>query len=389
MSASTRPRSRFFWVSLTVAAVTGLLAIWGLRPFLTASQEETPTLLASVPLPGGPCSLAWSPDGTYLAAGAWGRSIGETGPGEVYVVDVAQASVMSTLKTNSWVEGVAFSPDQKWLAVATRPSIPAGAAPELILFDVPAFSPKFAAKSEIRENGFIDLTWSPDSKALHAIEAPVDNAQGKAKVRRWLVPAFTEQPVNRSLDIEGCVAIAASPDGRTLAFGEVASATNSLVIRLFDLNTGEVKTTFTVRDGFKAPRLGFTTEGKAVGVFDTNRLSWWDVATGHPASKSRFAVQPAGLSHMRSWDSVSPDGAWQARGQERHRGLGDLGWDNRAKEFGAFVDVTEIATGKTRTWRVGDSSTAPPVAFSPDGTKLAGAVKTPSGASMFIWAAPK
>jgi hypothetical protein len=64
-------------------------------------------------------------------------------------------------------------------------------------------------------------------------------------------------------------------------------------------------------------------------------------------------------------------------------------------EFGAFVKVTEIATGKTQTWRVSQSQIEPAVAFSPDGTKLAGAVSRaitqsqPSGASILIWAVPK
>ena len=49
---------------------------------------------------------------------------------EVYVVDVAKASVLTTLKAKSGVEGLAFSPDGKWLAVGTRPSIPAGTAPD-------------------------------------------------------------------------------------------------------------------------------------------------------------------------------------------------------------------------------------------------------------------
>jgi hypothetical protein len=101
-------------------------------------------------------------------------------------------------------------------------------------------------------------------------------------------------------------------------------------------------------------------------------------------------MQPAGLSDDPSHSSLSPDGSLLARGYERHRGFGDLGWDNREKEFGGFVDLTVVATAKTRVWRVSDAQLAPPaVAFSPDGTRLAGSVRQPSGGAILIWAVPK
>jgi WD40 repeat protein len=399
MSASTRRTIWFVLAPLLLVTVLGLLALWGIWSFLTPNQspnpDDTPTPLASVPLPleRGPSSLAWSADGSYVAAGTSGV------PGEVFVVDVAKASLLTKLEVKSGVEGLAFSPDGKWLAVGARPSIPAGTAPvELVVFDVPAFTARFTAKAGGTETGLIDLAWAPDSKALHAIEGPVDNALGKAEVRRWDVPAFTEQPANRAPQLDRPVALAVSPDGRTLALGEQQGAGNtSLLIRLFDVGKGAEQLSFRIDKSFHPPRLGFSADGKAVGVFDTLRLSWWDVGTGRPAQPgaARFAVQPAGLSHLRSRASVSPDGSRQAHGYERHRGLGDLGWDNRAKEFGAFDKVTQSATEKSWTWRASPSQIDPAVAFSPDGTKLAGAVSQaitqsqPSGALILIWAAPK
>jgi hypothetical protein len=89
---------------------------------------------------------------------------------------------------------------------------------------------------------------------------------------------------------------------------------------------------------------------------------------------------------------VSPDASKQARGYEKHRLFSDIGgaFDGRANEFGAFVEVTASAPAKTWTWRVGDSSEGgPAVAFSPDGTKIAGTVGHAGGASVLIWAVPK
>jgi WD domain, G-beta repeat/WD40-like Beta Propeller Repeat len=390
MSTSTRRPIWLLLVPLPLVAVLGLLVLWGLRSFSALPQVsyDTPTQLASISVPGRPNSLAWSADGSYLAAGTFG-------PGEVYVADVAKASVLTTLKTKSWVEGLAFSPDGKWLAVAARPSVPAGGAPaepaELVVFDVPAFTARLTAKAGSPENGFIDLAWAADSKSLCAIDGPVFNAQGKAEVRRWDMPAFTEQPVVRALQLKGDAALAVSPDGHTLALAFGEGETNQSLVRLFDLGGGAERSSFRADNPYQPPRLGFTADGKAVGVFDTNRLAWWDVATGRPAEPraARFAVQPAGLSGHRARASVSPDGGWVAQGYDRHRGLGDLGWDNRGEEYGGFVKVTESAPAKARTWRVSRAQDAPVVAFSPDGTRLAGTVRQPSGGAILIWAVPK
>jgi hypothetical protein len=219
------------------------------------------------------------------------------------------------------------------------------------------------------------------------------------EIRRWDLPGFTEQPANRDHGLERPVVLAVSPDGRTLALGEQRGTGNSIsLVKTFDLDKAAEGSSFTIDKSFRPPRLGFTADGKAVGVYDSQRLTWWDVKTGRSAqpSAARFAVQPAGLAHIRCYDAVSPDGNWQAWGLERHRGFGDLGWDFRQKEFGAFVQVTQSATKQTQIWRVSSAQYAPPVAFSPDGTKLAGAVTqpdatTPEGTKLaiLIWAVPK
>jgi WD40 repeat protein len=389
MAVSTRRATRLIWVPLLLVAVFGLLALWGIWSFWAPTRDDTPTQLASVPVPVQPNSLAWSADGGHLAAGT---ATDESGSCEVFVVDGAQASVAATLKATGWVQGLAFSPDGKWLAVATRQSVPTGPAPaELVVFDVPTFTPKLMAKAGGAETGFIDLAWAADNKALYAIEGPAEYVQGNSEIRSWNVPALTEQPAIRvPQTLRG---LAVSPDGRTLAVAEKA-ASNARLIRLFDPGQGKEQASFKIGDDNGTPRLGFTSDGKAIGVYDGHQqaLTWWEVVTGRPAkpNPARFAMQPAGLSDDPSHSSLSPDGIWLARGYERHRGFGDLGWDNREKEFGGFVDLTVVATAKTRAWRVSDAQLAPPaVAFSPDGARLAGTVRQPSGGAILIWAVPK
>jgi hypothetical protein len=175
------------------------------------------------------------------------------------------------------------------------------------------------------------------------------------------------------------------------------------MIRLFDTGDGAERLSFrTVDQDITWTRVGFTADGRTLGVLDRYKLEWWDVTTGkqtepgwdvlkeHPEKPSvaRFARQEAGLS--QGYYAVSPDGGWRAHGEERHRGLGDLGFDNRQNEFGAFVFLTERATAKTRTWRV--SKTAghwPVLAFSPDGKTLACTAGETVGGAIRILAVPK
>jgi len=403
MSAATSTRWAIWLVLLPLLLVAGygLLVVWNGWSVLNAFgffgdthiAYDTPTQLGSISVPVRPNSLAWSADGSYLAAGA----TSETEPGLVYVVDVAKTSVVATLKTKCWVEGLAFSPDGKWLAVATRPatlpSAPTGTAPaELVVFGVPEFTAQFTAQTGGPESGFTDVAWAADSKSLLAIDGPVDGAAGKAALRRWDVPAGAEQPVVRTLEIKSFAALAVSPDGRTLGLAEANTDLDRILVRLLDIGTGTEQSSFQVGDQQRPCRLGFTADGKAIGIFDTDRLklSWRDVTSGRAAERGgRFAVQPTGLSGQRSRASVSPDGGWVARAYEQHRGFGDLGFDNRGEEFGSFITVTNSATAKSQTWRVSKAQEAPIVALAPDGAKLAGTVWQPSGASIVIWAVPK
>jgi hypothetical protein len=86
----------------------------------------------------------------------------------------------------------------------------------------------------------------------------------------------------------------------------------------------------------------------------------------------------------------------QALGYETHPNWGYVGFGEGAyKEFGGFVCVTKVAPGETWTWHLSEAWVAPAIAFSHDGTKLAGTVKHGSavkgfrGESIQIWIVPK
>ena len=433
MTPSTRRAIWFVGIPMLIAAViavagVGLLALWRARsspnmltlptgfpvpgePPASARSQETPPVLASVSVPVEPLSLAWSADGRYLAAGTLGRGTKfQEGhlDSNVYVLDVARASVAATLQTTNWVESLAFSPDGKWLAVGCRDfaTVEARAGrTDLTVFAVPKFIAVNTFKGRVPGYGFVDLAWSADGRSLYAIDGPLNHVEGSPQVRRWAAPAFTEdaEPAIRAKQSTSYDALAVSPDGRTLAVAERVELGSKRLIRLFDPGDGAERLSFrTVDEDITWTRLGFTPDGRAVGVLDRYKLEWWDVTTGRPTEPgwdvlkerpakpgvARFARQPAGLSG--GYYAVSPDGGWRAQGYERHRGLGDLGFDNREREFGAFVELTERATAKTRTWRV--SKTAqhwPVVAFSPDGKTLACSAGETVGGAIRILAVPK
>jgi WD40 repeat protein len=376
------------------------LALLGCRgsggPGPVPGSAGTPPQLADISLPGQPNSLVWSRDGAYIAGGTWdtlGAEGTARGPSEVYVVNVANASVSKTLKLGNWVSGLAFSPDGKWLAVTTRQAVGGDNPPpaELVLYEVPAFTVQFQAKAG-SEGGFVDLAWAEDSKTLYALDDP-QGVKTQAAVRRWEVPGFAEQPTIRTPQSYAYEAIAVAPDGGTLAVVDATEVAGTHLIRLFDTRSGDEQSSFPFgesRVGVQ-PRLGFTPDGKALGVDDRgDSLTWWDVKTGQPASPTpaRFAAPLAGLCYPLGNQAISPDGTRRALGFDRKARL--LFEPEPPGGFGIFIRLTEIASGKNWTWRVGDVyGSGPAVAFSPDGTKLAGTIAFPNGGTLGIWAVPK
>src|SRR3954452_13852132 len=105
------PVARVEWAAGLVALGLGLPL--GLPLALAASPAmklDTPNQLTKVPVPHPPSCLTWSPDGVYLAAGAWGWGPVEkkSTTSEISVVNVARASVTTTLEVAAVVNGLAF-----------------------------------------------------------------------------------------------------------------------------------------------------------------------------------------------------------------------------------------------------------------------------------------
>jgi WD40 repeat protein len=381
--------------TVLVVWVTGLMGLGLVAPLelLSALAEpppmklDKPNQLTEVSVPHRPSCLTWSTDGLYLAAGAWGwQPVGEKATtSEILVVDVGRAAVKTTLKASASVSGLAFSPDGKWLVVGTSPESYSGDAPaELVVFDVPAFTRKHTAKPSRAKVGFIDFAWSADGKTLCAIEGSIPGDE-KNQVRRWTVPEFTEQPAIRTPQTGKYRSLAVSSDGSTLVVAD-----NPALLRLFRLKAGDERTSFKIARG--SDRLGFSADGKSVGVIDAGVLSWYEAETGKPAKRNtaKLVMLPAGLSdHSRSGYAVSPDGKKQVRASEQHPTI--VFQKESPTEHGGFIHIVDNASGKTVNWRVGEAKGTldrPVLAVSADGTKLAGTASGPSGEVIVIWSMP-
>jgi len=103
MSALGRIAIWFIVVTVFVVAAFGLLGLWGYRSIQSGGASPSPltydthTELANISVPSKPFALAWSTDGSYLAA-----STTYSDPSEIFIMDVAKASVTHTLKVTGY-----------------------------------------------------------------------------------------------------------------------------------------------------------------------------------------------------------------------------------------------------------------------------------------------
>jgi hypothetical protein len=248
------------------------------------------------------------------------------------------------------------------LAVTTGRPFPDGTAPgELVVFDVPAFTTTFTAKTNLG-NGFKDIAWAADSKALCVIDDLSlfkQRTGGPNRRQPSAAGLFRPSPSGRRSPLRRYIITRPLPY-RPMAglwlwptlparfawsgYSTLPPARRSPrrpgtrhASGSFWTETRSENQPCTSWTRWPLCRLGFTPDSKAVGIFDAGKLSWWDASNGHLVNlaSARFAVQPAGLNNAHN--AISTDGRWRAEGYEERRGLGDLGWDGREGEFGAFV----------------------------------------------------
>ena len=236
-------------------------------------------------------SVSYSPDGRTLAAGSSDRTVG--------LWNAVTGERKSTLTGFTHdVSAVAYSPDGRTLATS-------GNWGEIRLWDAVT--------------------------GLH---------------KETLEGITAQRPQTASGHTSGVSAIAYSPDGSTIATGDLIGE-----IRLWDAETGQHNATITGHPGANVISLAFSPDSHMLassGSYPDGTLRWWDVGTG--TLLKTFAL-PEDYGSV----ALSPDGRTFAI-----TGAWDL-----------TVHLWDAATGQQLKVLTGHKTGVYPVAFSPDGDRLA------------------
>jgi RNA polymerase sigma factor (sigma-70 family) len=325
-----------------------------------------------------PDCLAFSPDGTTLAAGVASRG------SEVRLWRVGDGNLLRRYKSrkNAHVSYLAFSPDGKVLA-----GIGSGGA--LVFFDTATEQELDLLPSGLLIDG--PLAFSPDGKTLTTTGDRQtlhfwDLAAGKDRLAtpedhqgdvvalafcndgKTLVSGSRDRTARiwdlatgrstRMLPHGGWVEpLLVSADGSLLATGSVSSAEWGTV-RVWNLRTGEPLHTWpaerTILRGLTLSADG----SSAIAAYGDGSLRRWDVSTGkeHPIARPKMEKLPprgpGGVSEVAR-AVFSPDG----------RSLALLGGD--------CVQLIDVASGQLRFKASAPSPASPASAFAPDGRSLA------------------
>ena len=204
------------WISALCAILVGLHA----SPYKSATQDRSKDLVKPFDRVITIQSVAFSPDGRYLAAGSGAQDE----KGEVAIWDANTHLLVSVFQVDKGVPSVAFSMDSKTLA--------AGSFTEnCYLLD--AATGKLQSKLTGHGEAARGLAFSPDGKSLAV--GSYDNT-----IRIW---DFVIGKVSKTLtgNTRGIYQLAYSPDGMTLA---ACLLPNDYTARLWDTASGKVLRTW-------------------------------------------------------------------------------------------------------------------------------------------------
>jgi WD40 repeat protein/serine/threonine protein kinase len=249
---------------------------------------------------GTVASLAFSPDGRWLASGHL------TLRDNVRIWDVVDGHLLRTLSgRNDRVRSVAFAPDGRTLASAGGYEHQPGEDWAIHVWDVAAGTclRQLEGHSDIVHS----LAFSPDGRSLAT-------ASPDKSIRMW--DAETGRLVRIARDPMQFVAVAFAPDGRTLA-----AATGPGVVTIRDAITLETMNTIRHENNETLRGLAFAPDGQSVATCGmSGKIRLWDTLTGqelltlegHKAQVNGIAFAPDGSSLA----SCSHDGQvklWRAR----------------------------------------------------------------------------
>ena len=313
----------------------------------TGGMHPKPDLVPQVGHPTEVLSLAFSPDGRYLASGS--------GDGTVKVWDVKTGLELHSRTAGARNVGVTFSPDGRLLASeicyeglslweaptgrlvkSIRPSMG-----DLQQFQQHVYSPRGAA-----------VTFSPDSRWIATCAL-------NKKAKLWEVATGREILVFSGHTAE-IMTLAFSPDGRWLATGS-----QDHTVKLWDIGAGHEAYTLSGHTG-GVNALAFSPEGKLLASGSSDKtIKLWDVATGLEIATL------VGHTDMIASVAFSPDGRNLASGSiDKTLRLWDVRTARQTQtlpDYSGEVESLDSASGG--------------LAFSPDGRTIA--ASSPGGITLW------
>ena len=311
-------------------------------------------------------SVAFSPDGKILASGG--------GYGTIWLWDVGSGQLQTILEGYAvWVSPLLFSPDGKILASGHRR--------EILLWDVG--SGQLQATLSGHTDRVFSMAFSPDGKTLasrdqHGTILLWDAGSGQRKESLeghtdWITSVTSSLDEGTLASLEEYMfhitAVAFSPDGKTLASGD-----ESGTILLWDVDSSQRQKTLQEPTGDAVLSVKFSSDGITLaGGSGSGTVLLWDVGSGQRKAVLQTHTDDAVLSVKFSpgftrvgnvevyaypvgitYIAFSPDGTTLAGGSEDEIWLWDVGNGQRKAIFKGHADVVL------------------PAAFSPDGHTLAG-----------------
>ena len=274
-------------------------------------------------------TVTFSPDGNTFAVGS---SAG------IWLYDAETQSELALLTGDTHtVNSVVFSPDGTKLV---------GTGDTVKLWSV-LTGENLATFTTFTEGEYIEsAALSPDGTLIAAGTVYLQFPNLTGRILLWDVVTQTRIATFQA-NMNGVVALAFSPDGKTLASGSRDGK-----VKIWDVETGESRSLAGHADS-EVLTIAYSPDGTKIaslGEYDDNTIKLWDAATGNHIRTMR--------SHSIRSIVFSPDGTQIASGEGPHR-----------QALGR-INLWDVGTGGKIATLSGPSSDVWSVAFSPDGTQI-------------------